>query len=68
METRPAPDLPPAVADGLAADLLELPEPLPPLPPSEKPVAVDLADVAEAVPMKDEVRVQSHDVLKYAEE
>jgi len=53
METRPAPDLPPAVADGLAADLLELPEPFPPLPPSEKPVAVDLADVAEAVPDAD---------------
>jgi len=69
-EARPAPDLKEPVADGPAADLLALPEPLPPLPPlppfppSEKPVAVALAEVAAAVPMKEEVRVQSHDELK----
>jgi len=69
-EVRPARDLLPAVADAPAAEPDELPEPLPPLPPSEKPVAVALAEVPEpeAVPMKEEVRVQSHDELKYAEE
>jgi len=41
------------VADGFAAEPLALFDPLPlldPLPPSAKPVAVDLTDVAEAVP------------------
>jgi hypothetical protein len=64
-EARSAPDLLPAVADGLAAeDLLELPDPLPlPLPPPVESVADALADVPDAVPMKEGVRVQSHDEL-----
>jgi len=54
-EVRPARDLLTVVADAPAAEPDELPEPLPPLPPSEKPVAVALAEVLEpeAVPDAD---------------
>jgi hypothetical protein len=68
-DARSAPDLLPAVAEGLAAeDLLELPDPLAlalalPLPPSLEPVGDDLADAPVDEPVKEVVRVQSHDEL-----
>jgi hypothetical protein len=79
IDARPAPDLllEAAVAEERADEALELPDPDPdpdPLP-SVKPVAVAWADAPDAAvelpdaePMKEEVRVQLQDELKYADE